>query len=180
MPTSCPIPQNVNPAQANGFRLSITKLPDIGFFCTEANVPGLTLPPIPYMTPLSTVQVPGETLVFDDFQVRFLIAEDFSNYEAVFNWMVGLGFPESHDQYRSFLRNSNTNQPQVQAKDQLIKGFSDGVLQVLNSSNNPSKTIRFVDMYPTSLNSLQLDTTYNDVVYLAADCTFAYNYFKFD
>lgn len=171
MPTLlCPVPSTLNPATANGFMLGINKLPNFTYWCQEANVPGLTLPPINVTFPLSIVPIPGDVPTFDDFTATFLIAEDFSNYKAIFDWMIGLGFPESNQQYSTWINKQEGN-------SELAKGYSDGFLQVLSPSNNVAKTIRFYDMYPTNLQQLQLDTKYSDVVYLAGTVTFAYNYF---
>lgn len=171
MPTlSCPIPSTLNPATANGFMLGIEKLPELTYWCQEATVPGITLPPINVTFPLSIVPLPGDVPSFDEFTATFLITEDFSNYKAIFDWMIGLGFPESTQQYTSWIGK------QKGYKDR-AKGYSDGFLQVLNPLNNIAKTVRFYDMYPTRLEQLQLDTKLGDVVYLAGTVTFAYNYF---
>lgn len=171
MPTlACPIPSALNPATANGFMLGITKLPNFTYWCQEANVPGITLPPINTYSPLSVVPVPGDVPSFDDFNVTFLITEDFSNYKAVFDWMIGLGFPERSQQYTSWINKQK-------GYGDLAKGYSDGFLQVLSPLNNISKTLRFYDMYPTRLEQIQLSTKFSDVVYLAGTVTFAYNYF---
>lgn len=171
----CPVPNTMNYATANGFMLSITKLPNIEFFCTEANIPGITLPAIDTNFPLSMVPVPGDIMTFDPLTIQFLIVEDFSNYEAIFNWMIGLGFPESNDQYRNFIQSQDTN-----LYGELAKGYSDGFIQPLNGQNNSTRTFRFVDMFPTRLESLQLSSILTDVVYLAGVATFEYNYFKIE
>ena len=99
-----------------------------------------------------------------------MITEDFSNYKAVFDWMIGLGFPENSNQYTTWINKQK-------GYGDLTKGYSDGFLQVLSPLNNVSKTLRFYDMYPTRLEQMQLSTKFNDIVYLAGTVTFAYNYF---
>lgn len=173
---TCPIPANINPLQANGFLFGITKLPEISFFCQEVNLPDLQAPPAEMPTPLVAVPIPGEILTFGELSVTFLITDDMSNYIAVHNWMVGLGFPESHEQYKNFINNRtdavNTNE--------LLSGYSDGVLQILNSSNNVARTIRFTDLFPTSLTQIQLQSTVTDTMYLASNATFRYTTYRFE
>jgi len=172
---TCPIPSNINPLQSNGFMFAINKLPNVSYFCQEANLPGLNLPAADMSTPFVDVPVPGEKLTFDEMTITFLIDENMANYIAIHNWMIGLGFPKSHAQYQQFIRNNasglNTNE--------LITGYSDGVLQIMNSSNNPIRTVQFSDLFPTQLQSIQLQSTTQDTVYLAGTATFRYTLYEF-
>lgn len=173
---TCPIPSNMSLLQSNGFRFSIMKLPEIEFFCQEVTLPELSLPPVGFETPLVNAPMPGEKLSFGDLSVTFLIDETMGNYLAVHDWLVGLGFPESHEQYRNFM----SNRLDSISNNDLIAGYSDGVLQVLNSSNTTSRSIRFVDLFPTGLSQVQLQSTTTDTTYLAANATFGYTYYTFN
>jgi len=174
-PMTCPIPGNINPLQSNGFLLGINKLPEISFFCQEANLPEISLPSAEMESPLSLMPIPGDKMTYGELNVIFLVDEDMSNYVAVHNWIVGMGFPESHDQYKNFIsdRTDSFN------KSPLVSGYSDGTLQILNSSNRPSRTIQFVDLVPISLSSLQLQSNTSDTIYLAGNASFRYTYYKF-
>lgn len=176
LPLTCPIPANINPLQSNGFLFGIQKLPEISFFCQEATLPDLQAPASEMDTPLISVPIPGDKLSFGELAVTFLIDEGMYNYVAVHNWMVGLGFPESHDQYKNFIR----TRTDTLNRNELTAGYSDGTLQILNSTNNPSRTIRFVDLFPTSLQQLTLQSTTQDTVYLAATATFRYTTYRFE
>lgn len=173
---TCPVPSNINPLQSNGFLFNITKLPEISFFCQEANLPSLSLPSPDFHTPLSTSPVPGDKLDFGDLSIVFLIDEDLKNYIAVHNWLIGLGFPENHLQYRQFIdsRTDGLN------RSPLVAGYSDGILQILNSSNNVTKSVHFVDLFPTALDQIQLQSTSTDTVYIAGAVTFKYTFYRFE
>lgn len=171
-PLTCPIPANINPIQSSGFRFTINKIPEISFFCQEANLPSLDLPDATVGTPFVDYPVPGEKLNFGDFTITFIIDELMNNYMVIHNWLVGLGFPSSTEQYKSFLLGDSLNVSTLQ------KGYSDGVLEILNSSNNPVRTVVFRDMFPTSLQSLQLQSTSSDTVYLAGTATFKYSLYE--
>lgn len=173
---TCPIPADINPLQSNGFRFSVTKLPELSFFCQEANIPQLILPEASFTNPLSNVPVPGEKLQFGPLTIVFLLDAQMKNYQAIHTWMLELGFPKSHEQYRKFVRD-NTN---LLSTTELAAGYSDAVLTILSNTNNPIKTIRFVDAFPTSLQSVQLMTDTSQVAYLAGVATFVYNYYEFD
>ena len=66
MAANCPIPNNINPLSPTGFRLSITKIPEVTYFCQEANVPEIGLESIDVGTPFSVSALPGEMLRFGE------------------------------------------------------------------------------------------------------------------
>lgn len=172
---SCPIPNDINPLQSNGFRFSIAKLPDLTYFCQEANVPRLYLPPANLLTPLSDVSVPGDKLVFGDLMVTFMIDAEMKNYLGIHNWLIGLGFPKSHEQYSSFVR-KNTDELN---RHELQAGYSDATLTILSNTNSALKTIRYVDVFPVSLESIQFQSTVSSTVYLTGVASFKYTYYEF-
>lgn len=176
MPTlSCPIPNDINPLQSNGFRFSVTKLPDLTYFCQEANIPQLILPAANFANPLSNVPIPGEKLEFGDLSIVFMIDSEMKNYMGIHDWMIGLGFPKSHDQYQALIRR-NTNELN---RNELQAGYSDATLAVLNNTNSVIRIIRYVDIFPTALQSVQFESTVTTTVYLMGIATFKYNYYEF-
>lgn len=175
LPLTCPIPENINPLQSNGFMFSIVKLPEIKYFCQEVTLPNLDAPAAEMGTPLVNTPIPGEKLSFGDLSITFLIDEQMKNYIALHDWMIGLGFPKSHAQYTNFV-GSRLDELVL---SELSAGYSDAVLQVLDSSNNPSRSIQFVDVFPTALNQITLTSTTTDTQYLAATATFQYTYYQF-
>lgn len=168
---TCPMPTNINPLSSNGFNFSITKIPDVTFFCQEVNLPSMTLPSIDIATPLSYDPVAGDMILFDDLNIQFIIDENMTNYQAIFNWITGLGFPANHLQYRQFIDIQNLNR--------MMSEYSDATLQILGSNNQPVKTVKFVDIIPTSLNTLTFQSTSNDVQYLVGNATFKINRYEF-
>lgn len=126
--------------------------------------------------PMVLAPLPGEKLSFGELSIQFLIDEDMSNYVAIHDWMVGLGFPESHEQYRNFM----SNRLGALATNELSAAYSDAVLEILNSSNNPIRTISFVDVFPTSMSTVTLQSTTSDTQYLAANATFRYTFYRFE
>lgn len=173
---NCPIPNNINPLSPTGFKFSITKLPDVSFFCQEAALPDINLPNISVPTPLSMISQPGEIITYGDLIINFLVDEELKNYTAVYNWLVGLGFPEDHEQYTAF------NRAQQTEASYNVRGgamdFSDGVLEVLGSNNVPVKSFRFIDLHPVALGSLPFMSTSVDVTYLIGQATFRYTYYN--
>jgi hypothetical protein len=174
---NCPIPNNINPLSPTGFRLSISKLPDLTFFCQEANLPEIQLPSIQMPTPLSTIGIPGEIISYGDLMIQFLVDENLANYKGVFNWLIGLGFPENYLQYQALTQQD----PLVEGNrfGGMVNNYSDGVLEILGSQNTTSQTILFRDLHPISLSSLPFTANVTDVNYLIGTATFRYTYYDF-
>jgi hypothetical protein len=170
---SCPIPDNINPLSPNGFMFNITKLPNLSFFCQQVNLPGITLGAPEFGNPFNVQPIPGETLTYDQLTVQFLVDSDMSNYKAIYNWIIALGFPQSYEQYITFNENDTLNY------SELAKNYSDATLSILGANNVPSQIIQFNDMFPITLDSLMFASTNTDVQYLVGNATFRYGYYKF-
>jgi hypothetical protein len=179
---NCPIPNNINPLSPTGFKLSITKLPEISFFCQTATLPSMSLDNINVGTPFSTNKVPGELITFADLTVNFIIDENMINYTALWNWLAGLGFPQNYLQYESLVKtaaNSSTtaSTPVTPKFGTLLGNFSDGSLVILGSNNEPVKAISFVDLHPVSLGTIEFQSNVDDIQYLVGSATFGYTYY---
>jgi len=179
---NCPIPNNINPLSPTGFRLSITKLPEISFFCQSATLPSMSLDPVEVGTPFSINKVPGELLSFENLTVNFIIDETMSNYSALWNWLAGLGFPQNYLQYQTLVTtaaNSSTtaSTPAIPAFGTLQGNYSDGSLVILGSNNEPVKTISFVDIHPIALGTIEFQSNVDDIQYLTGSATFGYTYY---
>jgi hypothetical protein len=75
------------------------------------------------------IKIPGETMDYADLTIEFQIDEEMKNWNAIYFWMVGLGYPEGHELYLSYM-NAKVNQ---NSPNELMKGYSDGSLIILDS-----------------------------------------------
>jgi len=176
---SCPIPADINPLSPNGFRFGIDKLPEVSFFCQSVNLPGVILGAPDFGNPLNVTPVPGESLTYDTLSVQFLIGEDMSNYKAIYNWIVGLAFPQEHEQYQRLVSAGTAPGSFIGSGSELRQMTSDGTLEILNSNNKPATTVAIYDMFPTSLDSLTFESRNSDVTYLIGNMSLRYSYYKF-
>lgn len=167
----CPVPSNINPLNPNGFMFSITRIPEVSFFCQEVNLPSISLQNVEMPTPFVNYPIAGDRPDFGDLNVQFLIDSEMKNYKAVFNWLRGLGFPENNQQY--------TEQTASGTTSEVAASYSDAVLSILGGGSMPIQTIRFVDVLPVSLESLTFLSTNQDVQYLVGNATFKYAYYNF-
>lgn len=171
---TCPIPSNINPLSPNGFMFTIQKLPELNFFAQSVNLPGITLGSPEYGNPFQVQPIPGESLTYDQLTVQFLIDENMTNYQAIYNWIVALGFPNDYEQYTTFVSEDNRG-----ITSELATNYSDATLQILSGNNQIVKTVQFVDLFPIAIDSLQFAGTNTDVQYLIGNATFRYGYYKF-
>lgn len=172
---TCPLPGTINALSPNGFLFSIEKLPGVSFFAQQVNLPDLSIGAPEVGTSLSTMLMTGETLTYGSLNVQFLVDEKMDNFVAVHNWLVGLGFPQSHGQYEKFL--ADDGRP---AQAELPKHYSDAVLAILGTNNKPVRSIRFIDAFPTNLDSIMFSSVNDDVQYIGGNATFRYSYYKFE
>jgi len=170
---TCPLPANINPLSPNGFNFSISKLPEVSFFCQEVNLPGISTQTAEMNTPFSLLPFAGDIITYEDLQVQFLVDENMLNYTAIYNWLIGLGFPEDNKQFSDFTNNA------IGGYSRTDREFSDATLQILGSNNQPVKSIHFIDILPINLSTLTFQSTNTDVNYLVGSATFKISRYNF-
>ena len=162
-----------------GFKLILTKTPKVDFLCQSANIPQISMGTAIQPSYLKDIPVPGDKVLYDDLNVRFLVDEKMENYLAIHKWMTGLGYPEFRAQYDQLKKDDNrTNRGVVDKGDPRYFEFSDATLQVLNSNYRPSVLINFKDAFPISLSTLDFDVTTRDYNYFTAQVTFKYTIYN--
>tara|TARA_B100000214_G_scaffold133628_1_gene95015 strand:- start:56 stop:607 length:552 start_codon:yes stop_codon:yes gene_type:complete len=159
--------QNRNFLAPVGFKFTLSKFPKVTFFSNTARIPDITLGTTIQSTYLKDIDIPGEKLTFGDLNVRFLVDENLENYMKIHNWLTGLGFPESAQE---FIDKTTDQDGLRDMKEQ----FSDGSLHILNSNFNDIAVVKFRDLFPIYLTSLEFDATESDINYFTADVTFKY------
>ena len=149
------------------FLFNVTKIPKVSFFCTSASIPSITLATQTQPSYLKDIDVPGEKLTYNDLDVRFLVDEDLKNYMAIHNWMTGIGYPESLGDFKTEVTKSDGSRD-------LNQQFSDGALTIQNSNYRTTAIVKFKDLFPVALTSLEFDTGVTDIQYFTAEATFKY------
>ena len=178
-------PAKMDYASPIQFRFKCTKLPNVEFFCQSANLPGISLGSAQQATPLYDIPVPGDKITYQDLSITFLVDENLNNYKEIHDWLLGLGFPNKHQQFADLQTASQDRfpgstagaaVPGVAVPQPLNEGglYSDATLTILNSKNIAKTEIRFQNLYPTSLGSLSYDVKLSDVDYLQASISFTY------
>ena len=159
---------NRNFLSPTGFKFTLAKEPKAVFFCTNARIPEITLQLTVQPNYLKDIDIPGEKLTYGDLNLRFLVDEDLVNYMTIHNWLTGLGYPESGKDFADL-----TTSPISGLRD-MNEQFSDGNLMILNSNYKTSAIVKFKNLFPYSLTSLEFDTSLNDIQYFTAEASFKY------
>lgn len=175
-------PTVYNYLRPNAFRFTIKDLPNVAYTCQSANLPSLQLGFASQPTPFLDIPTIGDKNAFGDFTIRFLIAEDMSNYIEIFEWLIALGFPNDYNDYKSFtgerlsrfpfFKNSRGNTDSI--------AYSDGTLTILDSNNVPKTNILLKDLFPVSIEALDFDVTSTSVEYFIGIASFKYRTFTIE
>tara|TARA_Y100001972_G_C7563295_1_gene282835 strand:- start:232 stop:858 length:627 start_codon:yes stop_codon:yes gene_type:complete len=180
------------------FRFMIHQLPKVEFFTTAANIPSISLGELVIPTPYKSIPILGDTLTFDNLTISFIVDEELQNYRTIHDWMVGIGFPKSRQQFIDFRSgggNLGSNTPQAGAGGDKSSGrmpdvgdigpaiadkafFSDATLTILSNKNNPVMEVRFQDVLPVALSGLDYSQNVTDVEYQTATIDFRYKLYE--
>ena len=154
-----------------GFKFNLGKYPKVDFFCNTARIPEVTLGTATQPSYLKDIDVPGEKISYGDLTIQFLVDENMENYKIIHDWITGLGFPETAQQFIDV----TTDKDGIR---DMKEQFADGTLRILNSNFNEVAKVKFLDMFPVSLSSLDFDATSTDVNYFTAQATFKYTVYQ--
>ena len=154
-----------------GFKFSLSKFPKVDFFCNSARIPEITLGTAIQPSYLKEIDIPGEKLIYGDLSIRFLVDEQLENYVAVHNWLTGLGFPETPQQFI----NKTTDTDGIR---DLEEQFCDGGLHILSSNLRDVAIVKFKNLFPVSITSLNFDATETDINYFTASASFRYTVYN--
>ena len=176
-------------ASGTQWRLAFNRIPKTNWFCTAANVPGITLGEAQYPTPMSDMFVTGDKLTFETLNITFLVDEELQNYRELWDWIVGIGSPVNHSQWETTLSKGDgairsfatpDADPRTKSTYEESNLYSDATLIVYNSKNMAKVNVKFKNMFPTSLSSLEYSQDLTDVEYFKASASFRYLYYEFE
>lgn len=146
----------VNPT---AFKLVIDsqKYKNAQFMAQTVALPDLQLQGAVFNTRNRNIIEAPDKIEYGIFDMTFLIDEYLLNYKEIHDWMVGL----------------------VTENDEGVRKERDMTLQILSSHNNVIAELQFVNALPVNLSSLPFDVSSTDVIYLTANVSFQFDYFKF-
>ena len=179
-------PDQLDYASPTQFRFGVHQLPKVEFFTVSANLPGIAGNVINQPTPFKDIPVMGDKLTYENLSISFIVDEYLENYISLHNWMIGIGFPQKRDQFRTY-RDVTSNTPAgggTPKVDRIGKAtadramYSDAFLQILSNKNNPIVEVNFENVFPISLGALDFSQNATDVEYMVATADFAYQIYE--
>ena len=160
-------PTNMNFLSPVGYKLLLSRAPNVEFFIQRVTLPSLDLPASFQSTPFVNMPRPGNRLEFGNLTMTFKVNENLDNYREIYNWLVALGRPQGFQQY------TLQDRPSESTDEQKDTTTSDITLTFLTSAMNGNIEFTMRDCFPLSLTDLEVDSTISDIEYITATATFA-------
>lgn len=166
-------PKNTNFLHQSKFVLAFRKIPTATYMVSQANIPSVSVKNFEAPNLVNRINVGGTKVDYQDFTMTFRVDEDLVNYKEIFNWLTGIGAPESPEQFKRLIQENTMhhNKPGYDI-------YSDARLKTLTNVYNYNLTILFKDLYPVSLSGIEFIVA--DAVHAQATATFKYLSFSFD
>lgn len=161
-----------------GFKFLITKIPKVEFFSNSAEIPGINLGISAQPSYLKSIPVPGDNITYEDLSLEFFVDENLENYIEVHNWIRGLGFPYSVQEFID-LKKDDEYYPDNDSRNPYNE-YSDATLLIYNSSFNIISKINFKDVFPISLSPVRFNAKEEDITYVTANVTFKYTIYDIE
>lgn len=163
-----PVTRN-NLSQLNlEFRLE--RAPNLVYHVTRVVLPDITMNKVEVPTPFKLANFEADKLIYGDLQVTFKVDEEMANWAEIYDWMVGIGFPNKFDQKRLLVE---------KGRESLGRGVtSTASLMILTSSKNPNIEFKFNNIIPISLTSIDFNVASTDVEYVECTVTFDFQDFE--
>jgi len=168
---------NANPAdqnllQGSKFQVAFSRLPYVQFFVQAVNLPGITANPVVQETPFIDAPIPADKMRYDNFTMTFLLDEPLWSWTSVQDWLKGLTFPDSFQEYKNL-----TIQQRLLTANKMPQ-YSDAQLTILTNKNNPILSVTFQDMFPVSLSSIDFSVTDAATTVKTATASFAFTNYQ--
>ena len=170
------------------FKFGINQLPKVEFFTTAANIPDISLGELVIPTPYKNIPIVGDRVTFANLDISFIVDEYLENYISIHNWILGIGFPKSREQFSDFrsVGSNTSNTGKGGNSDIGVVGkpvadrpfYSDATLTILSNKNNPIVEVRYSDLFPVSLSGLNYNQQATDVEYQTATIDFRYKLYE--
>jgi hypothetical protein len=146
---------NTNPLYPFSFIYKIggPDFKDLEYFTIATNLPGLALAEVSSPFRQKQEWMPGDRLMYDALNFRFVVDLNMKNYFQIYNWILQLETSNTPIRY-------------------------DLTLLIYNTQNIVSNQIRFVDSFPTMISPIDFDVQVDNPEPATADATFRYSRYE--
>lgn len=158
---------NLNYLQPTAYKLSIDRenYPNLEYFAQTITHPGMILNPseVPFRK-IAGVPIVGGTLTFNELNATIILDESLTGYNEMYSW----------------IRRVVDNLP-IKAMDRTATGtptYADITLSILNSSNNVSKQVKYLECIPVALGDINFESTASGTEFITFTVAFRFTYFE--
>lgn len=151
--------QEFSYASPNNYLCVISRCPNVQFFLSSINIPGIASPAVHTDVLPAMMQLQGDKIEFRDLILEFIIDEYFYNYEEIYRWVKDQANPSSME---------------------LSTGsfYADLDIIMLNNNKDPFARWSFSSVFPTELEEIQMSNKW-DGTPLTVRATFQYTQYTF-
>jgi len=153
----------LNYISKNRATFTIPALSNTTFTIHEFELPGITLPTAVVPSPFYDKKLYGDKVEFDPLRLTFIVDEKITNWLELYNWIIGLGAPETKTQY---LERELTE--------------LDAYITIYSSHNNPIYSIKFLECVPVSLSGMSFSESIQETTTIEATITMEYLRYEFN
>ena len=157
-------PSNVNAFLNTNFKFTLTRIPNVTFWCSSVNIPQVSIGDVTIQTGMLPHHVPGSSVQLDQLRVSFAVDEDFANWNEIYRWMRSI---VPFEDFAEILTNENSY-------------YSEGTIHCLNSAKNTNKRFVFRKLFPLTLDGFDLNVALNDPEPVNVSATFTYESFEIE
>ena len=157
-------PTNLNHLNVVSFDVSFSRMTAVQYFCQRVSLPTVVLGETNEPSPFMNLPLEGDTLTFEALSLSFIVDEDLQNYIEIYNWLTALGFPREYGQFSALQDASTVSESESK--------YSDMSILLHTNKSNPNYQIKFTDVFPTSISSIQFDATPTGMDPIVVDATF--------
>tara|TARA_Y100001963_G_scaffold156636_1_gene250740 strand:- start:1282 stop:1833 length:552 start_codon:yes stop_codon:yes gene_type:complete len=155
-------PVTDNPMMNTSFRFLMTKVPTMTYFCQRVNLPSLTLEAIEQPTRYGTrLYTAGDAYNYEDLSVDFIVDENMKNWLEIYDWL-----------------RTCANLKDMKEFEEKEQHTTDAELLILNSAYKAIKSVSFSNLIPTSIGSLQFDSSATETEPVIASATFRFSSYE--
>jgi len=158
---------NKNFLMTTGFKLIIDRknYPNLEFFVQSVQHPNVSVMAtnVQYSR-IGAIALPGDQIIYDEVTFMTIVDENLSGYKEMHEWL------------KRMIQVNNI--PASKRDTGVIPTSADITLQILNSKNNVTASIKYIDAVPNNLGDLLMEATIGDTMYVISPMTFSYSYFE--
>lgn len=158
----------------NSYRVDIVKLPNFNFKLKTVDTPSITLNAIESPNPFQKMRVPGDSIEYGNLSLTFIIDEGLYNYTAIINWINGLSFPDSFEQFKNMVNDKDIIQVNERSKSYTNRETSDINIHLLSNHKNSNIKLKIFNAFPISLSGISLSNNNTDAQIIEATVDFSF------